>query len=212
MKRRLNTLKGKRLVTGDANLMTKDEICINATPNGVEVKEIGTDGKIKDLAGNANTSSQEDDCWYIMECHDYGNGLEIDSYFVDGIILEILYCDQLQSIYANRGAHIEEKTAEIQRVGPPSYGWVDAIGALVIPKKINGYDGFKQLLKYARYESGMENKVDIIDTLLADNYNIQDFIKFINEEIAIDTEIRYVLVSKSECYRICNYVDDENMK
>ena len=54
MKRRLNTLKGKRLVTGDSNLMTKDEICINTTPNGVEVKEIGTDGKIKDLAGSSN--------------------------------------------------------------------------------------------------------------------------------------------------------------
>ena len=54
MKRRLNTLKGKKLVTGDPNLMTKDEICINATPNGIEVKEIGTDGKIKDLAGSSN--------------------------------------------------------------------------------------------------------------------------------------------------------------
>ena len=54
MKRQLDRLKGKRLVTGDPNLMTKDEICINATPNGVEVKEIGTDGKIKDLAGSGN--------------------------------------------------------------------------------------------------------------------------------------------------------------
>lgn len=52
MKRQLDRLKGKRLVTGDPNLMTKDEICINATPNGVEVKEIGVDGKIKDLAGS----------------------------------------------------------------------------------------------------------------------------------------------------------------
>lgn len=62
MKRKLNTLKGKRLVTGDSNLMTKDEICINATPNGVEVKEIGTDGKIKDLtgSGNSNGSSSEE--------------------------------------------------------------------------------------------------------------------------------------------------------
>ena len=52
MKRQLDRLKGKRFVTGDPNLMTKDEICINATPNGVEVKEIGVDGKIKDLAGS----------------------------------------------------------------------------------------------------------------------------------------------------------------
>lgn len=57
MKRQLDRLKGKRLVTGDPNLMTKDEICINATPNGVEVKEIGTDGKIKDLAGSGSGGS-----------------------------------------------------------------------------------------------------------------------------------------------------------
>lgn len=57
MKRQLERLKGKRLVTGDPNLMTKDEICINATPNGVEVKEIGADGKIKDLAGSGDNAS-----------------------------------------------------------------------------------------------------------------------------------------------------------
>ena len=64
MKRRLNTLKGKKLVTGDPNLMTKDEICINATPNGVEVKEIGTDGKIKDLAGSGDNGSSNKNVKY----------------------------------------------------------------------------------------------------------------------------------------------------
>lgn len=69
MKRQLDRLKGKRLVTGDPNLMTKDEICINATPNGVEVKEIGIDGKIKDLAGsgesNGNSSIQDNERLYF---------------------------------------------------------------------------------------------------------------------------------------------------
>lgn len=150
-----------------------------------------------------------------MECHDYDNGYEIMSYFSDGAILDILYCDQLQQIYVNSSAWIEEKEiAKIQRVGPPSYGWVDSIGALVIPKKVNGYDGFKQLLKYARYDGfGLENKIDIIDTLLTNNYNIQDFIKFINEQLSTNgSNTKYVIVSKSECYRICNYIDDENMK
>lgn len=62
MKRQLERLKGKRLVTGDANLMTKNEICINATPNGVEVKEIGADGKIKDLANSGGGSGAKE--WY----------------------------------------------------------------------------------------------------------------------------------------------------
>lgn len=60
MKRQLERLKGKRLVTGDANLMTKNEICINATPNGVEVKEIGTDGSIKDIASGGSGVKE----WY----------------------------------------------------------------------------------------------------------------------------------------------------
>lgn len=59
MKRQLDRLKGKRLVTGDPNLMTKDEICINATSNGVEVKEIGSDGEIKDLSSGGDSSSNE---------------------------------------------------------------------------------------------------------------------------------------------------------
>lgn len=55
MKRQLERLKGKRLVTGDTNLMTKNEICINTTSDGgVEVKEIGVDGKIKDLASGGS--------------------------------------------------------------------------------------------------------------------------------------------------------------
>lgn len=66
MKRQLDRLKGKRLVTGDPNLMTKDEICINATPNGVEVKEIGTDGSIKDIASGGSGSSSNDIVYYKM--------------------------------------------------------------------------------------------------------------------------------------------------
>lgn len=62
MKRQLKRLKGKRLVTGNPNLMTRDEICINTTSNGgVEVKEIGTDGKIKDLANSGGGSGKEYD-------------------------------------------------------------------------------------------------------------------------------------------------------
>lgn len=73
MKRQLERLKGKRLVTGDPNLMTKDEICINATPNGgVEVKEIGTDGKIKDLVGSGdngggNSSGEVKERWVSID-------------------------------------------------------------------------------------------------------------------------------------------------
>ena len=66
MKRQLDRLKGKRLVTGDPNLMTKNEICINATPNGVEVKEIGVDGKIKDLAGSSGSSSNDEEEFFIF--------------------------------------------------------------------------------------------------------------------------------------------------
>lgn len=70
MKRQLDRLKGKRLVTGDPNLMTKDEICINATPNGVEVKEIGIDGSIKDIASGGGGGDSEEKEWYYCKCPD----------------------------------------------------------------------------------------------------------------------------------------------
>lgn len=66
MKRQLERLRGKRLVTGDANLMTKNEICINTTSNGgVEVKEIGIDGKIKDLASSGSNGEPDDLLTYL---------------------------------------------------------------------------------------------------------------------------------------------------
>lgn len=68
MKRQLKRLKGKRLVTGDANLMTKNEICINTTSDGgVEVKEISIDGKIKDLAGSSGSSSSNSNGLYCYK-------------------------------------------------------------------------------------------------------------------------------------------------
>ena len=99
MKRQLDRLKGKRLVTGDPNLMTKDEICINATPNGVEVKEIGTDGKIKDLAGSGGGGDSEEKEWYYKIDWDkllqgYGNGT------TDQNILEILLMIPLGMSYS----------------------------------------------------------------------------------------------------------------
>lgn len=55
--------------------MTKDEICINATPNGVEVKEIGTDGKIKDLAGSGGSSSSN-----VSQYDEYYEYIDIDGH------------------------------------------------------------------------------------------------------------------------------------
>lgn len=96
MKRRLNTLKGKKLVTGDPNLMTKDEICINATPNGVEVKEIGTDGKIKDLAGSSNEGGDcEEKEWIYYKLNRETNKntfIDILVYFYD-LYLAVRYND-----------------------------------------------------------------------------------------------------------------------
>lgn len=76
MKRQLERLKGKRLVTGDANLMTKNEICINATSDGgVEVKEIGVDGKIKQLSGSSGSSSSDGE-YYKFITHNSLNDMK----------------------------------------------------------------------------------------------------------------------------------------
>ena len=61
MKRKIDTIKGKRLVMGGGtNLLTKDEILVTETPSGIELKERSADGKIKDLTGNKGTSDSAD--------------------------------------------------------------------------------------------------------------------------------------------------------
>lgn len=61
MKQRVNTIKGKRLVSGgDTNTLTKDEILVTETPEGVVLKERDYKGTIKDLSsGGSNTSNNE---------------------------------------------------------------------------------------------------------------------------------------------------------
>lgn len=39
MKRKINTIKGKRLVMGGTNNLTKDEILVTETLNGIGLKE-----------------------------------------------------------------------------------------------------------------------------------------------------------------------------
>lgn len=52
MKRRINTIKGKRLVAGgDTNTLSKDEILVSETPNGVVLKERASNGNITQLSG-----------------------------------------------------------------------------------------------------------------------------------------------------------------
>lgn len=104
MKRQLDRLKGKRLVTGDPNLMTKDEICINATPNGVEVKEIGTDGKIKELAGGSGSNSGGSGDSEVKEYEYYEinfNGLDEDQTFALNTALQFYYYSDIVGLYDN---------------------------------------------------------------------------------------------------------------
>lgn len=59
MKRKINTIKGKRLVMGGGtNTLTKDEILVTETPNGIGLKERSSDGSIKELAGGGNNTDQ----------------------------------------------------------------------------------------------------------------------------------------------------------
>lgn len=59
MKRKIDTIKGKRLVMGGGtNILTKNEILVTETSNGIELKERSSDGSIKELAGGGNNTDQ----------------------------------------------------------------------------------------------------------------------------------------------------------
>ena len=49
MKRKINKLRGKRLVTGDPNLVTMNEIHVKDTSEGVEITERDKNGKLVNI-------------------------------------------------------------------------------------------------------------------------------------------------------------------
>lgn len=60
MKRKIDTIKGKRLVMGGGtNTLTKNEILVTETPDGIELKERDSDGKVKQLSGSSGNSSSD---------------------------------------------------------------------------------------------------------------------------------------------------------
>lgn len=60
MKRKIDTIKGKRLVMGGGtNTLTKNEILVTETPDGIELKERDSDGKVKQLSGSSGSSSSD---------------------------------------------------------------------------------------------------------------------------------------------------------
>lgn len=60
-KRKINTLRGKRLVTGNPNLITMNEIHVKDTQKGIEVTERDKNGKLVNVnvpTGGGDTPSQ----------------------------------------------------------------------------------------------------------------------------------------------------------
>lgn len=63
-KKKINTLRGKRLVTGDPNLITMNEIHVKDTSKGVEVTERDKNGKLVNVTmptGGGDTPSVSDE-------------------------------------------------------------------------------------------------------------------------------------------------------
>lgn len=161
MKRQLDRLKGKRLVTGDPNLMTKDEICINATSNGVEVKEIGTDGSIKDIAsGNSENTKKEYEYYRITNSfNEWSESLYIIFHmtWIDSVIDE----DTKERIYGELSSPVSGYTAIAKiRKGVykniPSYD--DRRVGIITNFSQMGTPTFKEILNAVGYDDENFNK------------------------------------------------------
>lgn len=68
-KRKINTLRGKRLVTGNPNLITMNEIHVKDTQKGVEITERDKNGKLVNVnvpqSGGGDTPSQPSGGWNL---------------------------------------------------------------------------------------------------------------------------------------------------
>lgn len=67
MKRKIDTIKGKRLVMGGTNTLTKNEILVIETPDGIELKERDSDGKVKQLSGSSGSYSSNSNGLYCYK-------------------------------------------------------------------------------------------------------------------------------------------------
>lgn len=57
MKKKITTIKNKRLVEGEENLLTKNEILVETKGDTITLKERDDSGKIKQLSGSSGSSS-----------------------------------------------------------------------------------------------------------------------------------------------------------
>lgn len=73
VKKKINTLRGKRLVTGDPNLITMNEIHVKDTSKGVEITERDKNGKLV----NANVQGEESGGGNAMEYFNDGDSTAI---------------------------------------------------------------------------------------------------------------------------------------
>ena len=72
MKTRKETILGKRLVSGDPNLVTKDEILVKEVGNEVELYERSDNGKLVLLTPESNKPAPKDYLevyWANFSCH-----------------------------------------------------------------------------------------------------------------------------------------------
>lgn len=94
MKRRINTIKGKRLVTGgDTNTLTKDEILVTEAPNGVILKERTSNGNITQLSGSCEgqVNSPRELYYKIIgpvEPETFGRVLKVNSVIYEGRLIQ----------------------------------------------------------------------------------------------------------------------------
>lgn len=102
MKRKINTIKGKRLVMGGGtNNLTKDEILVTETSNGIELKERSSDGSIKELAGGSSEGG--DNIWkpkdpiYICCTH---RNIGSETHFYDTVAMSYLSVANKRKIFA----------------------------------------------------------------------------------------------------------------
>lgn len=68
MKRKIDTIKGKRLIVGGGtNNLTKDEILVETKGDTITLKERDDSGKIKQLSGSGGSSSSDMEYYKLIQ-------------------------------------------------------------------------------------------------------------------------------------------------
>lgn len=152
--------------------------------------------------GGESSSKIDEDCYYILSC--YGEEIRSDFQGNSNLLITI------PQMVIRSNLSTEKVIPTIIYNTYFGMNFDQSIGAIVIPKMINGVDGILITINTLMSTEIGQDLVEIINMIIKEYGELTTY-TFINAINGMNDGYGLKIVSKEECYRICKYKDDEKV-